>query len=124
MRCHPGYWEKFADNLKRELPRVPFAPDFAAFAKAGQELARLHLDYENVKSYELIWIETPGVPLSYRVEDKLRLIKYKTTLRVNLSLTLANIPPKPSSTASATAAPRLDHRPIPSQTRQTQRYPL
>ena len=23
---HPGYREKFADNLKRELPRIPFAP--------------------------------------------------------------------------------------------------
>ena len=28
---HPGYREKFADNLKRELPRIPFAPDFQAF---------------------------------------------------------------------------------------------
>ena len=33
---HPGYREKFADNLKRELPRIPFAPDFRAFAKAGE----------------------------------------------------------------------------------------
>jgi len=24
---HPGYREKFADNLKRELPRIPFAPE-------------------------------------------------------------------------------------------------
>jgi len=34
---HPGYREKFADNLKRELPRVPFAADFRAFAEAGAE---------------------------------------------------------------------------------------
>ena len=33
---HPGYREKFADNLKRELPRIPFAPDFQAFASAGK----------------------------------------------------------------------------------------
>jgi predicted helicase len=31
------------------------------------------------------------VPLSYRVEDKMRLSKDKTTLRVNPSLTLAGI---------------------------------
>jgi predicted helicase len=91
---HPGSREKFADNLKRELPRIPFAPDFWAFAKAGQELARLHLDYEKLEPYELKWIETPRVPLSYRVEDKMRLGKDKTTLRVNPSLTLANIPPE------------------------------
>ncbi len=35
---HPGYREKFADNLKRELPRIPFAPDFQAFASAGKQL--------------------------------------------------------------------------------------
>jgi predicted helicase len=23
---HPGYRTKFADNLKRELPRIPLAP--------------------------------------------------------------------------------------------------
>src|SRR3954453_11583503 len=72
---HPGYREKFADNLKRELPRIPFAPDFWAFAKAGKELAALHLDYEKLKPWDLEFIETPGEPLSYRVEDKMRLSK-------------------------------------------------
>jgi predicted helicase len=43
---HAGYREKFADNLKRELPRIPLAADFAAFSSAGKELARLHLDYD------------------------------------------------------------------------------
>jgi len=70
---HPGYREKFADNLKRELPRIPFAPDFHAFAKAGKELAELHLDYEKLEPWKLKWIETPGEPLSYRVE-KMKLV--------------------------------------------------
>lgn len=91
---HPGYREKFADNLKRELPRIPFAPDFAAFATAGKELARLHLDYEKLEPYPHKWIETPGVPLSYRVEDKMRLSKDKNSLTVNPSLTLSGIPPE------------------------------
>ncbi len=91
---HPGYRTKFADNLKRELPRIPFAPDFWAFADAGKELARLHLDYEKLEPYELKFIETPGMPLSYHVEDKMRLSKDKTSLKVNPSLTLAGIPPE------------------------------
>ena len=91
---HPGYRTKFADNLKRELPRIPFAPDFRAFATAGKELAALHLDYEKLEPYPLKWIETERVPLSYRVEDKMRLSKDKTILRVNPSLTLAGIPPE------------------------------
>jgi predicted helicase len=90
---HAGYREKFADNLKRELPRIPFAGDFWAFSEAGKKLAGLHLDYEKVEPWELEWVETPGVALSYRVEDKMRLNKEKTKLVVNPSLALAGIPP-------------------------------
>jgi predicted helicase len=55
---------------------------------------RLHLDYEKVEPYPLKWLETPGEPLSYRVEEKMRLSKDKTSLKVNPSLTLAGIPPQ------------------------------
>jgi predicted helicase len=44
--------------------------------------------------WELEFVETPGVPLSYRVEDKMRLSKDKLRLAVNRSLTLAGIPPE------------------------------
>ena len=90
---HPGYRTKFADNLKRELPRIPLAPDFKAFAKAGKMLADLHLNYEKLEEWPLEWIEAEGVPLSYEVE-KMRLSKDKTQLKVNESLTLAKIPPE------------------------------
>ncbi len=88
---HPGYRDRYADCLKWELPRIPFAPDFRAFAGAGKRLARLHLDYERIDPYPLEWIESPDVPLSYRVE-KMRLAKDKASLKVNESLTLAGIP--------------------------------
>ncbi len=38
---HPDYRARFGENLKRELPRIPLAPDFRAFAEAGRGLARL-----------------------------------------------------------------------------------
>ena len=91
---HPAYREKFADNLKRELPRIPFAPDFDAFVAAGRELGRLHVEYETLEPWPLEWVENPAYPLSYRVEDKMRLSKDKTALAVNPSLTLAGIPPE------------------------------
>jgi predicted helicase len=90
---HPGYREKFADNLKRELPRIPLAPDFRAFAEAGGRLADLHINYESLEPWPLEWIETPNMPLSYRVE-KMRLGKDKKSVVVNDSLTLAGIPPE------------------------------
>jgi predicted helicase len=90
---HPGYRQRYAENLKRELPRIPLAADFRAFASAGEKLARLHLDYEKLDPWPLDWLETPGVPLSYRVE-KMRLAKDKRSLVVNASLTLGSIPPE------------------------------
>ncbi len=89
---HPGYRERFAENLKRELPRIPLAADFKAFFKAGKKLSQLHLDYEKLEPWPLEWIEPPDVPLSYRVEDKMRLTKDKISLKVNDSLTLSGIP--------------------------------
>ena len=43
---NPVYRERYQANLKRDLPRIPFAPDFRAFAEAGARLATIHVDYE------------------------------------------------------------------------------
>jgi predicted helicase len=89
---HAEYRAKFADNLKRDLPRIPLAPDFKAFADAGSKLAELHVGYESIEPWPLDWREADGVPLSYRVE-KMRLSKDRTKIRINDSVTLAKIPP-------------------------------
>ena len=89
---HPGYRERYAENLKRELPRIPFAPDFHAFASAGRELARLHVDYECLEPWPLEYIERKDVPFSERV-TKMKLGKDRTSVQLNDSLTLAGIPP-------------------------------
>ena len=117
---HPEYRAKYAENLKRELPRIPLAKDFWGFSKAGKELARLHIEYEKLEPWPLKFIETTAVaavsdrrpavgtpplqkaerrsalqiPLSYRVEDKMRLAKDHRSLKVNDSLTLGGIPPE------------------------------
>ena len=49
----PGYRKRFANDLAKELPRVPYAPDFHAFVEAGQALAELHLGYETCPEYPL-----------------------------------------------------------------------
>ncbi len=50
----PEYRTRYADNLSKELPRIPavkqFA-DFMSYSKAGRELAHWHLNYETVKCY-------------------------------------------------------------------------
>ena len=52
----------------------------------------MHIEYESLKPYKLKFIETRGVPLSYRVDSKMRLSKDKSALKVNDSLTLSGIP--------------------------------
>ena len=93
---HPGYRAKYADSLKRELPRIPFAPDFWAFSQSGFQLAELHLYYDAahiVPPYPLEYVWAEGKRPSWQVE-KMRLSKDKTALVVNDTLTLAGIPPE------------------------------
>lgn len=49
----PEYREKYEDDLKKMLPRIPFAPDFWAFSKAGRELGQLHVGYEKLEPWPL-----------------------------------------------------------------------
>jgi len=89
---HPEYREKYQANLRRDLPHIPLAPDFWGFAKAGEKLAVLHVNYESVQKYDgLQYIETPSVPVDWRVE-KMKLSKDKTQLKYNDFLTIDGIP--------------------------------
>lgn len=48
------YKTRYADNLTKELPRIPCvkqAADFWAFSKAGRALAEWHINYETVEPY-------------------------------------------------------------------------
>ena len=91
---HPAYREKYQANLKRDLPHIPFAPDFWGFANAGVRLADIHVHYESQPEYDnLKLIQNSDVPLNWRVE-KMKLAKDKTSLVYNDFLTLDGIPAK------------------------------
>ena len=89
---HPAYRGKYEMNLKRDLPHIPFAEDFWGFAKAGAQLANLHVNYESVPKYDKLRnIETPGMQVNWDVE-KMKLSRDKTQLTYNDFLTLDGIP--------------------------------
>jgi predicted helicase len=107
----PDYREKYADNLAKELPRIPrvkTATDFWAFSKAGRDLAGLHVNYEQVEMYplnvEIVGRDSsrhvglkPDLPdADYRVEKmkygKKGKDKDLTTLHYNDKIILTGIP--------------------------------
>ena len=93
---HPEYRERYAANLRRELPRVPFvgsASAFRALAGAGQRLAEIHVHYEQQPEYPLVKTEKAGQKLDYHV-TKMKLSKDKASLIYNQFLTLSKIPPE------------------------------
>ncbi|WP_292659575.1 type ISP restriction/modification enzyme [Mesorhizobium sp.] len=55
----PEYREKYALNLKREFPRIPFYPDFFRWVEWGKRLMELHISYESVEPWPLERLDTP-----------------------------------------------------------------
>ena len=97
------YRTRYANNLMKELPRIPRVAtyeQFAAFRDAGRALGNLHVNYENVQPYGGVKIigEESG---NYRVvKMKWRRIpgntgnagNDKTTLIYNDDITITDIP--------------------------------
>jgi predicted helicase len=98
------YKKRYADNLSKELPRIPRvkkASDFWAYTQAGRNLAELHINYETVEPYHVNFV---GGELfmgdfsdaDYRVEQ----MKFgkkgketdKSTVIYNHKITMTHIP--------------------------------
>jgi len=72
------YRSRFADNLSKQLPRIPAvkkAADFRAFVEAGRRLGNLHCDFDAVEPYpvniaqgDLRLAHIPDPVAFYRVE--------------------------------------------------------
>jgi predicted helicase len=88
---HPQYRARYEGSLKRELPRIPLVPDFHALSESGRRLAELHLRFESQPEFPLERVETPGVPLNWRVE-RMHLSKDRKSIIYNDFLTLRGVP--------------------------------
>ena len=92
-----SYREAFANNLSKELARIPFAPDFYAFTEAGKTLGELHLGYERCERYPLeVVFAHEGEPQvrHFRLTEKAMRFAddEKRTLRINEHVSLSGIP--------------------------------
>lgn len=90
------YLAKYADNLSKEIPRIPCiknAADFWKFSKAGRGLAELHLNYETAALYPATVTGASANDEDYRVQKmKYGAKKDLTTLHYNSKITVTGIP--------------------------------
>lgn len=100
------YRERFADDLRKSLPRIPIVErveDFMAFSQAGRALAALHLGYEGYPAPEGVVVTTAEQPASmdeydyYRVEKMtfpkgVKKTEPSDTIHYNSRITITNIP--------------------------------
>ncbi|HBC9088365.1 TPA: DEAD/DEAH box helicase [Citrobacter koseri] len=96
-----NYIDRYIDNLSKELPRIPCVKkyeDFLSYAKAGRDLADLHLNYETVEPYKAT-IDTGTLLYSQLGKDdfyveKMKFAKKdeKSTIIYNNKIRIKNIP--------------------------------
>lgn len=97
----PEFRARYADNLSKELPRIPCfktAAGFWAFSKAGRDLAHLHLNYETVEPYP-VTLDFGKNRLAALSDAEYRVTKMKfaskadkSTVVYNPHITIRNIP--------------------------------
>ena len=99
----PEYRDRYAADLKKMLPRIPFAPNFWTFSKAGRELASWHMNYETVDPWKDVNVAIPQAGKTKSSEDLYRVTKMrfgrlvggktdKTVIQFNEDVTISKIP--------------------------------
>jgi predicted helicase len=90
---HPEYCEKYKLNLKDDFPRLPFYDDFFKWADWGKQLMNLHIDYENVKPYDLQVIDNSKTyDKKYKLKVKLKANETLGTIEIDEQTYLLGIP--------------------------------
>lgn len=97
------YRTRFADNLTKELPRIPCvkqAADFRAFVAAGRALGDLHVGYESVEPYP-VTLKQGDLSLAH-IDDPVKFFrvekmsfgkgKDRSVIHYNPNITLIDVP--------------------------------
>ena len=96
------YQEKYANDLKKDLARIPIVKNKERYVEVGQKLMDLHLNYEEVPVYDGVGITTAENP-SYKVtkmrfakkrDEKGKSVNDLSTIIFNSDITVSNIPEK------------------------------
>lgn len=88
------YQENYANDLKKDLARIPIVKHKEKYVEVGKALMDLHLNYEEVPVYDDVEIQFSAQP-SYKV-TKMKFIKKgdRSAIVFNNEITIKNIPEK------------------------------
>ena len=96
------YQQRYANDLRKDLARIPIVKDVEKYVNIGKKLINLHLDYEEVPTYSKVDIQYQGTP-NYRV-TKMKFAKKRnadgklendcSTIVLNDTISISNIPAK------------------------------
>jgi len=96
------YQVKYANDLKKDLARIPIVKNKKHYVEVGKALMNLHLNYEEVPVYKGVEIKSPDSP-SYKVnkmkfakkrDEKGKSVNDLSTIIFNSDITISNIPEK------------------------------
>jgi endonuclease and methylase llaGI len=96
------YQEKYANDLKKDIARIPIVKNKEKYVEVGQKLMDLHLNYEEVPVYDGVDITTAENPI-YKVtkmrfakkrDEKGKSVNDLSTIIFNSDITISNIPEK------------------------------
>lgn len=99
----PEYQQKYANDLRKDLARIPIVEHKEKYVEIGKKLMELHLNYEQVPVYDGVTIKTKGKP-DYKVEKMIFAKKLnpetkkrendRSTIIFNDTITISDIPDK------------------------------
>ncbi|MDP2416071.1 MAG: type ISP restriction/modification enzyme [Hydrogenophaga sp.] len=93
----PLYREKYAQNLKREFPRIPFYAPFWQWAAWGEQLMALHIGFEAVEPFALTRHDEPDARARAAGQHPKALLKSDAaagSITLDSETTLRGVPPE------------------------------
>lgn len=97
------YRKRYANDLKKDFPRIPIVVNKEKYISIGQQLVNIHVNYEKIEPYEGLDIVYKNKNSSYEVKkmrfgkkrnEKGNLINDKSTIVFNKDIEIKQIPPK------------------------------
>lgn len=92
----PEFQNRFKNELRKDVLRVPLLEDFFVYSKYGRSLAKLHLDYEKIEGTHCD-VKILDTKVSEKELYKVTKIRFgksddKSTIFFNQYITISNIP--------------------------------